>query len=276
MSRKIATAFLLGYGLWIAFVYLSFVVCVPSHLVSAFTLGSLIAGTMVAAVSSRSLCNAAKDPFTWLRSIFFGLTQFFIFRALNAGDTTAVFCAASGALIVALPLAKKGLREHVGMREWAGALLAICGLVLLAPKLGITLNGFLSGIFQAVSIVTARKAGIRGQSISGNLAHGLLVAGLLCLPLCWSDAKALATESPMLIFYSALILLTQLYFLWISFSFSASAVSQVSQSRIAWSLLLNATWLNRFPSLQSIFGASVVLAAALLVVSKSQPSNSVP
>jgi drug/metabolite transporter (DMT)-like permease len=272
ISQRNESVFLLAYGFWIAFAYLGLVILEPGHLVATFAVSSLIGGVLVALPFTESLSKIIRDPFSWLRSVFFALTQIFMFRALTAGDTTAAFCASSGALVVVLLLAKHGLHERIGAREWSGAVLAIFGLVLLAPRLGVTVNGIAAGVFQAASIVAARKAGIRGQSISGNLAHGLLVAGLLCLPLCWSDLQVVG-KSPMVLIISALLILfTQFYFLWISFRYPSSQVSQVSQSRIAWSLVLNAVWFHRFPTLQAFCGASIVLGAALLVVSSSRRS----
>lgn len=258
------------YGFWIAFTYQTFVALVPNTLVATFAVGALIAGLISSLLLRRVLAITIRDPFSWIRGICFGLTQFFIFRALKSGDTAAAFCASSAALLAVLPFAKLILKEKVGLEEWIGASISIGGVFLLSPRLDLTRDATISGVFQALSIIVARHAGLRNQSVLGNTIHGLLVGSCMCLPLCFEDVSLVLVRPTILTICALLIMSTQLYFLFISFKFDPVSVSQVSQSRIAWAILINATMLRQFPELKTIAGAGMVLCPAMWIASRAR------
>lgn len=266
MRKKIDTPILFLYGLWIAATYLIFVLLAPKSLVPTFALSSLIGGVVGTCLVGKSVLNATRDPNSVLRALFFGLTQLFIFRALIAGDTTAAFCASSAAVLVLMPFSKLLTREAVSATEWVSGFVGVAGVVILAPRSDVTVNALLSGLFQAASILTARRSGIKNQSLAGNTFLGLVVGGILCLLLSGQNPWN-AFDLRTIPICTILIVVTQLYFLWASFRFRSAAVVQVSQSRIGWSVVLNILIMSQFPSTKQLVGASLVLLAALWAVS---------
>jgi hypothetical protein len=253
------------YGFWVALAYLIFAIWINKAIVGAFAIGSLLGGFALAAAFPKDLKLSIKNPTAWARSLFFALTQFFTFRALKSGDTTVVFCASAASLIIILPLARYLLNEQSGTIDYLAAFLALIGLCILAPDSHVTPDGIAAGIFQTASILASRKAGIQKQSLLGNTIHGLIVAGVICSPFAYDDISMLLNMPISIVTSGALIIITQIYFLWISFRFPVASVNQVSQTRIAWSLFLNSAWKLTLPTAPTLVGALLIMAPPFFV-----------
>lgn len=261
---------LYAYGLWIALAYLAFVIWINKTIIGAFAVGSLLGGISLAVIFPQELKNTIRNPTVWARSTFFALTQFFTFHALKSGDTTAVFCATAASLIIILPVAHSILNERSSTSDYLAAILALFGLYILAPDSHLTFDGVAAGFFQAASIIASRKAGIQKQSLLGNTIHGMILAGALCLPMAVSDISPLFATPLKIVISGSLIIVTQIYFLWISFRFPVASVNQVSQTRIAWSLLLNAAWKLTAPSFATILGALLIMASPFIATKNNK------
>lgn len=264
MGVRVKNIFALMYGCWIAIAYLAVKLLAPNSMMETFAVGSLLGGFGISGFYKNDLLAVIKQPIAWLRAICFGLTQVFLFYALKNGDLTASFSASSTAVLFALGFSNFFLKEERARNEITAALFSVLGIWMIAPDLKVSLYGAIAGLFQALSVITARRAHASSSSLIGNVALGLLLGGLLSALVCQFQVASVFQKPLIPLFVATLTILSQLFFVWISFSFSSVTANQIGQTRIIWALLLEGAASFKMPPFPTAIGAIIVCASALI------------
>jgi drug/metabolite transporter (DMT)-like permease len=254
--------FAYSYGLWIAAVYLGIIGIAGKMSIASFAAAAGLGAVFLSLFRRQAVISAMSTPGAWLRGTFFVATQYCTFKALLADGAPATFSSAAASYIILLPAAAFFVGEPVALRSLIPATVGIVGLAILTPTKNVSWIGATGGVFQALSIIAARRFGNAQIPIIGNVALGLW----LSLPLIFAgEAGPLRELNPLKILLVAiLVVLTQVYFVWISETFPSRKVNEISQTRVAWSLILASIISGRIPGVLEIFGSMLVTVAAFL------------
>lgn len=213
-----------------------------------------------------------NSPYKWataLRALFQVACTFCFFAAaklMPLGQVTTIYAAAPLIIVVlSIPI----LGEKVGRASWAAVVIGMIGTVIAANPAGSlnlapTLLAFASGIFWALAVVYTRKAVTRESTQAQLLTTGCvfcLVSGLLMdwtMPVSWFEIGMFAV-------LGIEILLAQMLF-FEGYRFApASVLAPLEYQSLVWVSILGFMMFGDVPTLHTMIGATLIVAAGLLL-----------
>lgn len=213
-----------------------------------------------------------KSPYKWataLRALFQIACTFCFFAAaklMPLGQVTTLYATAPLIIVVlSIPI----LGEKVGRASWAAVVMGMIGTVIAANPAGSlnlapTLLAFASGLFWALTVVYTRKAATRESTQAQLLTTGLvfcLVSGLLMdwtMPASWFEIGLCAI-------LGIEIVLAQMLFLEGYRLAPASLLAPLEYQSLIWVSILGFLIFGDVPTLQTVMGATLIVAAGLLL-----------
>lgn len=235
-----------------------------------FTLGCFISFFLHLLVVPRKAAIGLRDPRMFVRGLFYGLAQVFIFKAQYDGQTSGALVAAVFGSVIAVVLGHFLLKERPSRLAILAIVLAFSGFFIDLSLFMTSSWGIAGGLVQGLSIVTVRWLMKNKHSQQEAISVGFLLGGIVgLLTLTVSGELSLISQIHLvdMLWAVPVMFITQYFYFYLIKILDAPRSSILVLTRIPWAMGLEFAVLGIVASVNQVLAsACVVLAAAILVV----------
>ena len=241
--------------------------------------GTLLAGALYFASRPKWPGKATMQIHAW-RSLFVAGMALCFFWALARLPMAEAIALAFVAPLMALYMAAIFLGEKIGPRSIAASILGLCGvIVIVAGKLGgsdysdealLAVGAvFLSAIFYAYNLILARRQAKMAEPMEIAFFQNFFVALILAFGAPWF-AVVPGSDHAMPILGAAILATTSLLLLsWAYARAEAQILATTEYTGFLWAMLFGWMFFDEAVTLPTIAGALLIVAACLIVASKT-------